>query len=457
MNRRVPVLVVGGFLGSGKTTLVRHLLADAQATGVRMAVISNEFGELGIDAALLGTGNVQMVELAGGCVCCTLSNELLETLQELRERVDPDRIVIETSGLALPFDTQLHLFRPPVRDWVGDEACVVVVDAERADESDPLFAEQVQSADVVVLNKLDLIDDAARLTAEARIRTLAPGAPLIGCVRSAVAPELCFPAGPRRPRCDQHEHHDHDHHHHDEWESGELRVPDGLAEAEAWSWIHLRRGVRTKGFVRVQEGVRVVQGVAQRLELVVAGSDVAPELLGRVVVIQRRPQAWILAGGRSSRFGSDKAGFVIDGETLLARTARVCGDAGWVADVVARHERPGGLRTLVEPEGPRHPLWGVASALSEAVARNQRAALLVPVDLPNLSAAALRALMAESAPRHAAGQPLLAHLPTHLAELAAAYARRGASVRAFLDEAGSVATDVGALDNLNQPSTAAAP
>ncbi|MSQ03349.1 MAG: hypothetical protein EXR71_15895 [Myxococcales bacterium] len=455
MSRRIPVLVVGGFLGSGKTTLVRHLLAEAQATGIRMAVVSNEFGELGIDAALLGAGDARMVELAGGCVCCTLSNELLETLQELRVRVDPDRIVIEASGLALPFDTQLHLFRPPVRDWVGDEACVVVVDAERAGESDPLFAEQLQSADLVLLNKLDLVDDAGRAAAEARIRALVDTAPIIGSVRGAVSAQLCFPSGPKRAR-HGHDHHDHPHHH-DEWESAELHVPDGLTEAEAWSWIHARRGVRTKGFVRLRDGIRVVQGVAQRLELVVPDGEVAPELLGRVVVIQRRAQAWILAGGLSTRFGADKAMHPVAGETLLGRTARVCGDAGVAVTVVARHARPGRMPTLIEADGPRHPLWGVAAALAEAGARNQRAALVLPVDLPDLAAGALQKLLAGPAPIHASGQPLLALLPAHLAELAAAYARRGGSVRAFLDEAGSVAADVGPLANLNRPPTAAEP
>ena len=81
----VPVLVVSGFLGSGKTTLVRRLLANAQATGVRVAVVSNEFGELGIDAALLGTLDEDYVELRGGCVCCKLSDQLVDTLQMLRD------------------------------------------------------------------------------------------------------------------------------------------------------------------------------------------------------------------------------------------------------------------------------------------------------------------------------------------------------------------------------------
>src|SRR6188474_2528712 len=113
----VPVLVVSGFLGSGKTTLVRWLLEQAQATGVRMAVISNEFGELGIDQALLGDRQAAYVELAGGCVCCQLSDELLQTVEELHQRTSPDRIVVETSGIALPSETLLTFWRDPVRQW----------------------------------------------------------------------------------------------------------------------------------------------------------------------------------------------------------------------------------------------------------------------------------------------------------------------------------------------------
>ncbi len=311
MNPRVPVLVVGGFLGSGKTTLVRRLLADAQGRGLRMAVISNEFGELGIDAALLGAGEARMIELAGGCVCCSLSNELVETLVELRRRVDPDRIVIETSGLALPFDTQLHLYRPKVREWVGDEACVVVVDAERADEADPLFADQVHGADLIVLSKVDLVDTPTLDAARARVAELAPDAPVIEAVHGDVSVDLFYPRGPTDEgaggaedaggRAERgaggragHDHgHDHDHraphaHHHDAWTSTELRVPAGLSEDATFAWLDARKGARTKGFVATADGVRLVQGVGRRLELTEPEGPVAPELLGRVVVIRRR-------------------------------------------------------------------------------------------------------------------------------------------------------------------------
>ena len=160
VEKRIPVLVVSGFLGAGKTTLVRHLLHDAQRTGVRVAVISNEFGALGIDKALLGEGEAAYVELEGGCVCCQLSDTLLDTLQMLWERVRPDRIIVETSGVALPFDTQLNLWREPVSAWVEDDMAVVVVNAEQLLEARDLegtFEDQVSSADLLLLNKIDLI------------------------------------------------------------------------------------------------------------------------------------------------------------------------------------------------------------------------------------------------------------------------------------------------------------
>ncbi len=145
-RRRVPALVLSGFLGSGKTTVVQRLLADAAERGIRVALISNELGELGIDRALLGQGGESYVELEGGCVCCELSDDLLETLVALHRDVDPDRFVIETSGVALPYDTQLNFWREPACDFIGDDMAVVVVNAEQLAEGRDLegtFEDQV--------------------------------------------------------------------------------------------------------------------------------------------------------------------------------------------------------------------------------------------------------------------------------------------------------------------------
>ncbi len=295
---RIPVLIVSGFLGSGKTTLVRRLLEDAQARGERVAIVSNEFGALGIDEALLGGGEERFVELAGGCVCCQLSDELVDTLEALRTQVDPDRIIIETSGVALPFETQLNLYRPPVSAWVGDEASVVVVSAAQlaeGEELDGTFADQVASADLLLLHKIDLVAVEALAALEATIVAMNPDAPVLRAAYGQVDPALLFPAGPedlavRRARTAGHAH-GHDHaHDHEQFMTEELRVPIGLSEADAHAWIDARKGLRTKGFVATQAGIRVVQGVGRRLELTPPGDLlVPPDLIGRVVVIRRGP------------------------------------------------------------------------------------------------------------------------------------------------------------------------
>ncbi len=287
-----PVLIVSGFLGSGKTTLVRRLLAHAQAAGLRVAVVSNEFGALGIDEALLGDGEERFVELAGGCVCCRLSDELVDTLQALYERVRPDRIVIETSGVALPFETQLNLYRPPVSAWVGDEAAVVVVDAEQlldGSEVDGTFTDQVSSADLLVLHKIDLVPADALPALEARLRALAPDAPILRAVHGDVDPDVLFPVGPvaphARPRTDAHRPHTHEH-----FRSSELVIPAGSSEEDVLARLRVEAdgALRVKGFVRTDAGPRVVQGVGRRLDLAPLGDARIPDgAEGRVVVIRR--------------------------------------------------------------------------------------------------------------------------------------------------------------------------
>lgn len=303
MRTRVPVVLVSGFLGSGKTTLVLRLLHGAQARGQRAAVVSNEFGELGIDEALLGGGREEFVELAGGCVCCALSDELVDTLEKLRTRVDPDLVIIETSGVALPFDTQLNLYRPPVNGWVGDEAVVVVVNADQGipDAQDievrATWETQIGGADLIILHKVDLADEAQVASVASAVEELNPGVPIVRAVRGDVPYELLVPEGPReRPRAahgDRHGHadghadgHEGHEHLHTAFRSEELAVPSGMTDAEAVTWLEARRGLRTKGFIRTTEGVRIVQGVGRRMELVEAGDMLVNEgLIGRVVVI----------------------------------------------------------------------------------------------------------------------------------------------------------------------------
>jgi cobalamin biosynthesis protein CobW len=282
---RIPVVIISGFLGSGKTTLVRHLLEDAQRSGTRVAVVSNEFGELGIDRALLGEGGQAFVELDGGCVCCQLSDELVETLEQLRRDYAPDRIVIETSGVALPYDTQLNLYREPVASWVGDDVALVVVNAEQLASGRDLegtFEDQVTSADLIVLNQLDRVEEFLHDELEERLHVLEPEAPVLRCVRGRVDPRVLFAPDPVRVRAQSPQPHSHE-----RFESCELELDGVLEPSDVLERLRGPDVLRVKGFVRTPEGVRAVQGVGARIELEAAPDALDPALVDRVVVIRR--------------------------------------------------------------------------------------------------------------------------------------------------------------------------
>jgi cobalamin biosynthesis protein CobW len=291
--QRIPALVVSGFLGSGKTTLVRALLDDARRRGVRAAVISNEFGELGIDRALLGPlgDGDGYVELEGGCVCCRLSDELIVTLQDLWERVRPGCIIVETSGVALPYEVQINFWREPVSSWAEDALAAVVVDALQLRDDrdlDVTFEQQVSSTDLLLLNKIDLVaeDDIPRL--EAKLRTIEPDAPIVRMVRGNVDARLLFPPAPDSRRADRPAANapvpDHDH---ESFASEVLPVAAGIDSEELLVRLRDAGALRIKGFVETSGGVKLVQGVGARIELVDPGAEPPEALVGQVVLIRR--------------------------------------------------------------------------------------------------------------------------------------------------------------------------
>ncbi|MDO6461728.1 cobalamin biosynthesis protein CobW [Granulosicoccaceae sp. 1_MG-2023] len=307
--KRIPATVVTGFLGSGKTTLLRHVLANAN--GRRLAVIVNEFGELGIDGELLrdcGLGceeETEVVELANGCLCCTVQEEFYPTMQRLIERRDEiDAILIETSGLALPKPLVQAFNWPEIRNACTVDAVITVVDVpataagqfaadparvEAQRLADPnldhvaglheLFEDQLSAADLVVLSKCDCVDQAARERVEQLVRAEVPDTvKLLVSDRGCVDPEILLGVGAdsqdtidQRPGHHHHDDEDGHHHHDDPFDSIVLKVPELASETLEQALARLLEQFtifRIKGFVAVKDKPlrRVVHGVGRRID-----------------------------------------------------------------------------------------------------------------------------------------------------------------------------------------------
>lgn len=288
----ISALVVSGFLGAGKTTLVRLLLEEAQAQGVRVAVVSNEFGGLGIDQALLGSQvGCNYVELEGGCVCCKLSDELVATLQRIREEIHPDRVIVETSGVALPFDAILNFWREPVSKWVEDCLSTVLVNAEQVAKGRDLegtFEQQVSSADLLILNKIDLVHSEQRAQIHEQVQRLAPGTPIIPAVHASVSTSVLFPPDPGKfsKRVGKQKS-THEPHTHEAFETEEFVIEQGIDPETLIHRIQSCHALRAKGFVQTSDGLRLVQGVGPRVDLIEPTMNPPDHLMGRLVLIRR--------------------------------------------------------------------------------------------------------------------------------------------------------------------------
>jgi cobalamin biosynthesis protein CobW len=303
---RVPCTIVTGFLGAGKTTVIRHVLANAG--GRRLAVLVNEFGDVGIDGEILkGCGDAacpaeNIVELANGCLCCTVADEFVPALDLLLARQPAvEHIVIETSGLALPKPLVQAFHWPSIRSRVTVDGVVAVVDgaalaegrvaadlaalarqrgADTAlDHDDPIeevFADQIACADLVVLNKRDLIDPAGIATAIAAIARALPRAVKIVTVADGkVDPAALLGLGVATENdiANRRTHHDDEaDHDHDEFDSFIVALPE-IADPAALA-ARVSATAAAEGVLRIK-GFAAVPGKSLRLLVQAVGPRVA--------------------------------------------------------------------------------------------------------------------------------------------------------------------------------------
>lgn len=190
MALRSPITLITGALGSGKTTLLRNILA---VTTRRVAILMNEFGEIAIDSKVIEGKNVRIAELGGGCVCCSLIGEFEAAVKEIIEKVEPEIIVVETTGVAEPdalvFDIQENLPMIRLDGVITIVDCYAINKFPRIGHTEKI---QIEAADVLLMNKTDLVDGAQLMEAEAKIRGLNQGAIMMRAVRCDVDPNLLF-------------------------------------------------------------------------------------------------------------------------------------------------------------------------------------------------------------------------------------------------------------------------
>ena len=302
---KTPVTIITGFLGAGKTTLIRHLLQNPQ--GKRLAIIVNEFGDVGVDGNILKSCSDAncpedaIIELTNGCLCCTVADDFVPTIEALLARSPkPDHIVIETSGLALPKPLLKAFDWPDLKARITVDGVIAVADAEAVAEGrfapDPaamaaqaagdasvdhdtplgeVFEDQVACADIVILNKSDLVDAAALARAKATVLAEAPRAiPVIETSEGRVDHRVLLGLGAAAEDdlASRPSHHEmHEEHDHDDFESFVVELPEAASSDAIVSRIEaLARDhnvLRAKGYIAIAgKPMRLlVQGVGGRV------------------------------------------------------------------------------------------------------------------------------------------------------------------------------------------------
>ena len=303
-----------GFLGSGKTTLLRRILGE-RAGERKMAVIVNEFGEVGVDGEVIAGSNVNLVELTSGCLCCTLRGSLMSAVEELREKAAVEQIVVEATGVASPGDMLEDLNESRIARELDVGPLVTVVDAPKFTRLQQMlgefYEEQVENADVLVLNKIDLATQGEIEEAKAAVREINPDAVLLfaeqgdtdlallldGPESELLAQMKAEAEGhPHHHGHDGHgsarehghgEHHDHHHHHHGHAHShapAESFVMDASGDFSRAGLVDAFASMpdnvwRSKGFLTVDGEPSLLQFTMGQLQIDAAPARERPYLV----------------------------------------------------------------------------------------------------------------------------------------------------------------------------------
>jgi G3E family GTPase len=317
-DQPLPLLLLAGFLGSGKTSTLQHWLAHTAVDLKRVGVIINDFGEVNVDAALLQRRQLELRSITGGCVCCQSFDDLVEQVARLAENPGIDLVWIETSGLADPEEVLDHLSDAALQEQIVLRRLILVLDGTDFPCSwrgRAVQEEQIRYADVILLNKTDLLDETASRRVEIALRQLNPGAEIVPTRKGAIEPDRLSaasaqPAQARQRTPDPADHVHTEHCHHDDEHPGDHghdhpHHPDHLPHSASTFFLPLgepvERGAfqrflgtlptsvfRAKGFVRFTDSpaqVHTFQQVRDQAELLVLPLDDAPAVATGLIFI----------------------------------------------------------------------------------------------------------------------------------------------------------------------------
>jgi G3E family GTPase len=307
----LPLLLLAGFLGSGKTSTLRHWLAQTKVPLKRTAVIINDFGAVNVDAALLARRQLELRSITGGCVCCQSFEDLVGQVGALADNPEIDLLWVETSGLADPEEVFDHLSGPELQGRASIRRLILVVDGSDYPCSwrgRAVQEEQVRYADLILLNKTDRMDDSTRQRVEISLRQLNPDARIESMRHGEIDPEILSAEGRSalRAQAPVHQAEDHSHHAHDEdTHDHEHAHDEELPHAASTFFLPLSepvpRGVfqrflgslptsvfRAKGFIRFTESpdqLHTFQQVRDQAELLVLPLEDDSEVRTGLVLI----------------------------------------------------------------------------------------------------------------------------------------------------------------------------
>jgi G3E family GTPase len=270
-NQTIPTIIFSGFLGSGKTTIIGHLIDELQSQGEQVVYIKNEIGEENIDNQLLGDKPFLSKELLNGCICCTLVGPFSNTINEIVEEFQPDRIIIEASGAADPSAIALMVSSHPRLYRDGVLSVIDVVNFEGYQDLSPTARRQATFTDLIIFNKVELVSIEQKRSVVGYVRELNESSPIIEAPQGRVDPSVL--TGISLTRLDSllkddhtgtthgHDHHDHSHHLEEEGlDSTKIIVDHPLEVTVVRHWLEFlpTQVFRVKGFFTTNSGDRMV-------------------------------------------------------------------------------------------------------------------------------------------------------------------------------------------------------